>query len=135
MRQVVSWIIKDGDGKILVVDKPKNNGRILTILPGWKPEKWEFFIEALKREIHEELWIPSQVNCLLWQIKWISPSSQIPTQIHFYDTTISPDANIKTTAEVENPRFMTPEEILKLESSTDLLKQVVRALIEKNCIV
>ena len=128
MRKLSNAIIYN-DKKILVVDKIKPNWEVLTILPWWKLDEWESHIEALKREIWEEL---SIYNINIWKIllttEWISPTSSINSTIEVFEVMIG-NQKINTTAEVINPRFLLGNEILELETTTEITKNIIRQLI------
>ena len=130
MRELSNAIIYH-DEKILVVDKNKWYWEILTILPWWKLDEWESLIESLKRELEEELSVYNiQIDEVLWKISWNSPTLNIKSNVTFYKVNIG-NQKIITNAEVENPRYLSFNEILNLETTTDMTKKIVNYLIKK----
>jgi 8-oxo-dGTP pyrophosphatase MutT (NUDIX family) len=128
MRQISNAIIYK-DWKILVVDKPKAEGKVLTILPWWKVDPGETYELALQRELEEELWVKSRVWKILWEIQWDSPTSQITSNVVFFQTELESE-DLITTQEVCNPRYLSSQEILTLETTTELTKNIIRKLCE-----
>ena len=131
MNDVICGYITDSEWNILVVDKLKEDWRILTILPWWKPEDGETYEATLRREILEELWIESEIWNIIWDILGSSPSSWIQRKVHLFEAKIKTWGKILTNAEVENARYLSSEEILLLESTTDLTRKIVNELITK----
>lgn len=130
MRQIVNWIIYDKNWNILVVDKEKDNWNTLTILPWGKIEENENILDALKREIKEELWLKNiQIEDFIWNVEWYSPTSNIKSNIHIYKVTILGSLeNMKAENEVKNPRFLNKKVILSLENTTKLTKTILNKL-------
>jgi hypothetical protein len=121
------------EGKILVIDKIKDNNNILTILPWWKLEEWETSIDCLIREIKEEIWIDItwlDIWEFLWSIHWESPSSNIHSEVRLYrvNTKILV-SDIILEDKLSNPRFLSWPEILRLDTTTDLTKQSIKKLL------
>jgi len=128
MRTVSNAIIYNNEWWILVVDKHKNDWRVLTILPWWKNDIWESSIDTLKREILEELWIEIDwFKRKICTIVWESPTSKIETECELIEVTLSSHQfNCKN--EVENPRFLTSKEIQELETVTELTKKCIQSI-------
>ena len=129
MRQISNAIIYK-DWKILVVDKPKAEGKVLTILPWWKVDPGETYDLALQRELEEELSVKSRVWKILWEIQWDSPTSKITSSVVFFQTELVESKDLITTQEVCNPRYLSSQEILTLETTTELTKNIIRKLCE-----
>lgn len=132
-RQIIDAVIMK-EGKILVIDKIKDNNNILTILPWWKLEEWETSIDCLIREIKEEIWINItwwDIWEFLWSIHWESPSSNIHSEVSLYQiNTIISISNIILEKQLDNPRYLSWPEILKSETATDLTKQSIIKLLK-----
>lgn len=128
MRQISNAIVYNEEWKILVVDKPKNQWKILTILPGWKVDPGETLEIALQRELNKELWIKSKVWKLLWEVQWNSPTSQITSNVSYFETELE-SADFRVNQEVNNPRYLTSKEILTLKTTTKLTRDIINKLI------
>lgn len=128
MRQISNAIVYDDEWKILVVDKPKEDWRVLTILPWWKVDQWETKQQALERELLEELGVKSKVWKILWEIQGASPTSEISSNVSYYKTELE-NQNFQTTQEVCNPRYLSSDEILTLETTTELTKSIINKLV------
>ena len=134
MRKITNAIIynKERD-KILVVDKLKDNWRILTIFPWWKVDEWENLELWLKREIYEELWVNNiRILRVLWSVQGRSPTSNIDSNITLFETEIDNTKKIKVEAEVSNPRYLSFKEILELDTTTNLTKNIINYLISNS---
>jgi len=133
MRNLSSAIIYDDKWKILVVDKPKENWKVITILPWWKIDNWETEEQALQRELSEELWILNiQIIKKIWDILWESPTLWIKSKINLFEIEIPNNSVFTTTAEVGNPRFLTKDEILELTTTTQLTKNCINKILKYN---
>ncbi len=64
--QYVRWVIKDEQGRILVLQDLHFNDRCL---PWWRVEKWESCEDAIKREIQEEAWLVVSSISEIWNTK------------------------------------------------------------------
>lgn len=131
MREIISWIIYDENGDILVVDKPKEDWKILTILPWWKKANWKNDTSTLTREIQEELGVKGEVWKYIFQIEWATPTSNIQSIIKVYVFKIIKNWKINANAEIENPRFLSSEKIINLHTTTKITREIVKKLIEK----
>lgn len=124
MRKLSNAIITDWEWKILVVDKEKENWDVLTILPWWKIEEWENLNIALFREIDEEIWISNiLIRKKIWVVIWKSPSWK-DSEVNLFKVELWHD-NFHTANEVKNPRYLTPEQIYNLETTTELTKSII----------
>jgi len=129
MRELSAAIIQNSEWEVLVVDKPKHNGNIITILPWWKIEKWETQEEALRREVEEEIWILNiQIKQKIWIILWESPTSKTKSKIHLYEIEIPSNIVFSTFKEIKNPRFLHIEELLSLKNVTDLTRDCLELI-------
>ncbi len=126
---VISWIIKNESDEILVLDKWS-----YTILPWWKrdlvsSEKYEEDTVALRREIQEELWIDWEVWALLLETTWVTPNSKKNRKIRVYQFIISQwISDIVAQNEVKDARFLSPQEIISLKSTSDITRDIVKRI-------
>jgi len=86
---VVVGVIKK-DNKYFMIHHQKEN---LWFFPGWKMDKWEDEVLALKREIKEELAVDVKGVKKIWTIKIIHGWK--PRRVHYYETEIDWDPVIQ----------------------------------------
>lgn len=131
-QEIIDWIISNEEGSILIVDKIKSDWTVLTILPWGKKEPWESDETALQREIQEELWVKwSIIEHHLLQVDWKTPTSNIQSIVRVYAFKIV-EWEIQTNAEVRNPRFVSPQEILQVETITKITHNIIEELLKNN---
>lgn len=145
MRQVVRALLKNTEGKYLLVQHLKSD---TWTTPGWHIDPEEPIHKALKREIKEEF--NMKIN-FLWELTnfWIEHITELPTpvanyKIHYkskkfwkvkkwefiFHCEVKDDSNFKIQEdEIKTYKWFSPEEVYELENIFPqipvLLKKVI----------
>lgn len=137
-RKIIDAVITDENWDILVVDKIKEGGRILTILPWWKLEEWETKYDCLIREIKEEIWITltnKDIWYFLWETTDNSPSSNISSNVKLYQIkTKILLGDITLEKQLKNARYLSSSDILKTDTVTKLTQNSILQLLNTQSI-
>ncbi len=88
--EVVCGVIKDDAWRTLMIYENRHNARYF---PGGKIEAWEMPADALKREIHEELWVEVVTEHFLWHAKTIHKNKLY--RLHYFEITVTWTPTIK----------------------------------------
>jgi len=81
--EVVVWVLKDEQGRVLMIFKNRDNVRYF---PWGKIEHGENPADALKREILEELWVEVTSEVFLWHAKTVHRSKIY--RLHYFQITV-----------------------------------------------
>ena len=130
MEKVASAIIYNPSWDILLVDKPKSEWSIITILPWWKVATWENVEQWLWRELREELGIlPHQAlgTQQFTTFTWASPSSRVIREIIVFKiNSLLEWTQFINKNEIENPRYVRVEDIDTIGTITELTKRAIK---------
>ncbi len=128
MIHLPTWIICNKD-KVLSVDKKDCRWETVTVLPYWEVFNWEKIKAWLIRSFYSRLWIDNvDVRKKFFRIRWCNIGKKAKATIDVYDTYIW-DSEIKPNWFFSNPRYLYQEELLDLETTTDLTKRIIDYLI------
>jgi 8-oxo-dGTP diphosphatase len=107
---VVAAVI-ERDGKILVTRRrPGSHLAGLWEFPGGKPDPGETLVDALRREIAEELGVETDVGPAIETIDWAYPDKRV--RLHFFHCTVLGDPR---PLEGQEMQWLTREELPRCE--------------------
>jgi 8-oxo-dGTP diphosphatase len=80
--QVVAGVLRDGQGRVLLAQRPAGAAHAgLWEFPGGKCEPGESPVDALRRELHEELGVDIVAGEALTRVPWRYPEREIVLQV------------------------------------------------------
>ncbi len=129
MRTVVAALI-ESDGKLLVGQRRRTDSfGLMWEFPGGKLEPGETPVEALARELHEELGVTAQIGPEIYRTRHQYSELAEPIDLIFFTAAVNP-------AEVRNQAFETmewrPRETLHalnfLPADRDFVAQLIRKI-------
>ena len=127
---VSAVVLRDGDGRILVVRK---RGTSKYMLPGGKIEAGESPAQAAVRELHEEVGAELEPNSLVFLGEWTAPAANEPDHtVHGHIFEHPWIDGLAVRAEIEDLLWLHPVEMSKRDDLAPLLVTRVLPALAKN---